>query len=178
MEISVGDAMVRGVIYVKPKDNVQKVAKVMKDNDIESVIVIEKGLGAGIVTDTDIISKIVADGLDPRKTNVSDIMTSPLITIAPGADIDDAARKMRAEDIHRLVVTQGGKIVGIISEFDIVKVEPALHVLIREHSMWDIADLATPETTISGVCESCENYCEDLTNSSGRLLCEECIKER
>lgn len=177
MELKVGDAMTRGVIYVKPEDNVQRVAEIMKKNDIDSVIVINNGIGVGIVTDTDIIAKVVADGENPRTTPVSDIMTSPLITIEPGADIDDAAIEMRDKDVRRLIVARGGNIIGMLSEFDLVRVEPALHLLIREHSQWDIADVASPAGTISGICEVCGNYSEDLRPFNGRLMCEECASE-
>lgn len=177
MELKVGDVMTRGVIYVKPEDNIQRVAEIMRKNDIDSVIVIENGVGIGIITNTDIITKVVADGKDPRRVKVSEIMTSPLITITPNRDIDDAARKMRDNEVKRLVVTRDGKIIGIISEFDIIRVEPALHLLIREHSQWDIADLSSPESTISGICEVCDNYSESLRSVDGRLLCEECASE-
>jgi len=177
MELKVGDAMTRGVIYVKPDDNVQRVAEIMRKNDIDSVIVIDNGIGVGIVTDMDIIAKVVANGRDPKTTTVSGIMTSPLLTITPGADIDDAAREMRDRDVRRLVVTQDGNIIGMLSEFDLVRVEPALHLLIREHSQWDIADIASPAATISGICEVCGNYSEDLMPFNGRLVCEECASE-
>ncbi|HEX54593.1 MAG: inosine-5-monophosphate dehydrogenase [Candidatus Altiarchaeales archaeon] len=177
MELSVGDAMTRGVIYVRPNENIQRVAEIMKKNDIDSVIVIDNGVGVGIVTDTDIISKIVAEGKDPKRVIVSEIMTSPLITIDPDADIEEAAKVMRDRDIRRLVVTKDGNIVGILSEFDIVRVEPALHLLIREHSQWDIADLSPEVGTISGICEVCDNYSESLRPINGRLICEECASE-
>ncbi|MBN2251219.1 MAG: CBS domain-containing protein [Candidatus Altiarchaeota archaeon] len=174
MELKVGDAMTKGVIYASPKDNIQRIADIMGKNDIDSVIVMEKGKGVGIVTDSDIIAKVVATGKDPKTTCVSDIMTLPLITTSPDKDIDNAARMMRDKNIKRLVVVQNNRIVGILSEFDLVKIEPALHILIKEHSKWDIADIPSPAGTISGNCESCSNYSEKLTNIEGRLLCEEC----
>ncbi len=177
MELKVGDAMTRGVIYIKPKDSIQRVAEIMKKNDIDSVIVIDNGVGVGIVTDRDIIAKVVAHDRDPKTTRISEIMTSPLITITPDTDIDDAARKMRDKDIRRLIVTQDGNIIGMLSEFDLVRVEPALHLLIREHSQWDIADMTSPVGTISGICEVCSNYSEDLRSFNGRLVCEECASE-
>lgn len=176
-EITVGDAMTRGVIGVDVNDNVQRAAEVMKKNDIESVIVMEKGGGVGIVTERDIICKIVAESKDPKRTKVAEIMTSPLITIRPDAGIDEAAKSMRDNDIHRLIVMDRGKIIGVISEFDLVRIEPALHTLIREHSMWNITDVAEAGLgTVSGVCEVCENYSENLHIVDGRLICEDCIE--
>ncbi|MFZ2454865.1 MAG: CBS domain-containing protein [Candidatus Altiarchaeia archaeon] len=177
MELRVGDAMTRGVIYAAPTDNIQRIAEIMKKNDIDSVIVMEKGRGIGIVTDTDIIGKVVALGKDPKTAQVSSVMTSPLITITPDKDVDLAARMMRDKNIKRLVVMQNAKIVGIISEFDLIKIEPALHILIKEHSQWDIADIPLSVNTVSGICEECGEYSENLGKLEGRLVCEECFRE-
>ncbi len=177
MELSVGDAMTKGVIYVSPEDSVQRVAEIMKKNDIDSVIVISKGKGVGIVTDTDIIVKIVAEGKDPNTVTVKDTMVYPLITITPEKDIDDAMKMMQENEVKRLVVTQNNNIVGILTEFDLLSVEPAVHTLIKEHAEWDIADIPSPDGTISGICEVCGNYSENLINANGRLLCDDCINE-
>jgi CBS domain-containing protein len=177
MELRVGDAMTRGVIYATPADNIQRIAEIMKKNDIDSVIVMDKSRGVGIVTDTDIIVKVVALGKDPKTTSVSSVMTTPLITITPDKDVDLAARMMRDKNIKRLVVMQNAKIVGIISEFDLIKIEPALHILIKEHSQWDIADIPLSVNTVSGICEECGEYSENLGKLEGRLVCEECFRE-
>jgi len=174
-ELSVGDVMTRGVICVDEDDTVKIAAEVMGKNDISAVIVVRKGEGIGIVTEKDIISKIVAENKNPMTVKISEVMTTPLITIEPGADIDDAARIMRDKEIRRLLVKEKGKVIGVISEFDIVKVEPALHLLIQEHAKWDISTaMAAGEGMIAGICESCENYTDSLTSFDGRLICEEC----
>jgi CBS domain-containing protein len=173
--LKVGDAMTRGVICVDVKDTVQEAAEVMRKNDISSVIVIKKGDGVGIITERDIICKIVADSKNPEEMVVADVMTSPLITIKPETDIDDAARIMRDKNIRRLVVADKDKIIGVISEFDIVRLEPAMHTLIREQYTWKLSEAhAAAEGIVSGICESCENYSEKLTNIDGRLLCDDC----
>ena len=177
MELKVGDVMTKGAIYVRPNENIKRVAEIMRNNDIDSIIVLDKRKGVGIITDKDIISKVVAEGKDPNTTAVSEVMTSPLITITPDEDIDEAARKMRDKNIRRLVVKQNDNIIGVLSEFDLVRVEPAMHLLISEHSKLDIGDLESPIGTISGICEECGNYSENLRIISGKLLCEDCISE-
>ncbi len=173
--LMVGDAMTRGVICVDVEDTVRKAAEVMKKNDISGVVVTKKGDGVGVVTERDIICKIVAEGRRPDDITVRQIMTSPLITIQPDADIDDAARLMRDKDVRRLVVSEKGRIIGVISEFDIVKIEPALHTIIKETYNWQIHQAhAAAEGYVAGVCESCENYSEKLTNYDGRMICAEC----
>ncbi|MFH1056139.1 MAG: CBS domain-containing protein [Candidatus Altiarchaeota archaeon] len=175
-EITVGDAMTRGVICVDAKDTVQEAAEVMKKNDISAVIVTKKGDGVGIITERDIICKIVAVNKNPKKVRIGDVMTSPLVTVKPSASIDDAARAMRNKDIRRLVVSDKGRIIGVLSEFDIVKLEPALHLLIREQSRWDISEAhAATEGYVTGVCENCDNYSDKLAIYEGKLLCDECM---
>ncbi len=174
MELKVGDVMTRGVIYVRPNENVQRVAEIIKKNDIDSVIVIEKGQGVGIMTDRDILRKVVAEGKHPKSTLVSEVMTTPLLTISPEEPIEKAARIMRDKGIRRLVVSRDHNIIGIFSEFDLVRVEPAMHLLIREHSRFDIADVSPETGTISGICESCSNYSENLRPMDGKLVCDDC----
>ncbi|MFH1834610.1 MAG: CBS domain-containing protein [Methanobacteriota archaeon] len=177
-ELLVGDAMTRGVICVDIGDNVKSVAEVMTKNDISSVIVTEKGDGVGIVTERDITTKIVAGGKDPKMVSVEEIMTRPLITVKPDTSIDDAARIMRDRDIRRLIVEDKDKIMGVLSEFDIVRIEPALHLLIREKSKWNIAEkFFEGAGSVSGSCEECENYSENLRVIDGRMLCDDCLSE-
>ncbi len=176
MELSVGDVMTRAVVYVKPTENIKRVAELMKSHDIDSLLVMERKKGSGIVTDTDIIRKVVAEGRDPSSIHVAEVMTSPLITIDPEMDIDEAARRMSEQHVKRLVVTKHDNIVGIVSEEDIVNVEPALSTLIREHNIWTIEEITPTPESLSGVCESCNNFSENLKVVDGRLLCEECIR--
>ncbi len=177
-DITVRDAMTRGVICVDYKDTVQEAAEVMKKNDISAVIVTKKGEGVGVITERDIICKLVAANKNPNRVAASDVMTSPLITIKPDASIDDAAKTMRDKDIRRLVVKDKDRIIGVLSEFDIVRIEPALHLLIREQYEWKLHDKdAATEGQVSGVCESCETYSETLKSIDGRLLCDECAPE-
>ncbi|MBD3388873.1 MAG: CBS domain-containing protein [Candidatus Altiarchaeales archaeon] len=175
--LKVGDAMTRGVICVDAKDTVMEAAEVMRKNDISSVIVTKKGDGIGILTERDIITKIVAENRNPEEVPVGDVMTSPLITIRPDADLDDAARAMRDRDIRRLVVSDKDRIIGVLSEFDIVRLEPAMHLLIREQYAWTLSNAhAASEGVVSGICESCENFSDNLRNYDGRLLCDDCLE--
>jgi len=177
MELKVGDVMTKGVIYVRPTENVQRAAEIIKKNDIDSVIVIEKGKGVGIITDRDIISKVVAEGKHPKGTLVSEVMTTPLLTINPKEDVDKATRLMRDKGIRRLVVAQDNNIIGIFSEFDLVRIEPAMHLLIEEHSRFDVTDSSPSVGTISGICEGCGNYSENLRPMDGKLLCDDCASQ-
>ena len=177
-DITVADAMTRGVICIDADDTVLSAAQIMDKNDISGVIVTACGEGVGVLTERDIACKMVAKGTDPRDKKVSQAMTSPLITISPDKSLDDAARIMRNKNIRRLVVVEDSNIIGLLSEFDIVRMEPALHLLIKERQRWDIYDAhAANSGSVSGICEGCENYSESLSNLDGRLICGQCLND-
>ena len=175
-ELSVGDIMTRGVICVDVMDTVKGAAEVMSRNDISAVMVTKNGKGLGIITERDITKKIVAEGEDPKTIAAKDVMTAPIITVQPSSSIDEAACLMRDSDIRRLIVENKGKIVGVLSEFDIVRIEPALHHLIREKAKWSLKDnYSEGAGTVTGHCEECENYTEKLRVIDGRVLCDDCL---
>jgi CBS domain-containing protein len=125
MARTVEEIMTRDPRTVNASDPVTEAARAMRDSDIGDVVVVDGGEVSGIVTDRDIVVRGVAEGRDPDSTNVSDVCTSGIETIEPGASVDDALRLMREHDIRRLPVVDGGNPVGIISLGDLaVEREP------------------------------------------------------
>jgi CBS domain-containing protein len=72
-----------------------------------------------IVTDRDIIAHVVAEGRDPNSVTVDDIATRELVTIGPDQDVDEARQLMARHELDRILVVEGDRLVGIISEADI-----------------------------------------------------------
>lgn len=175
--LRVRDLMARNIITIQAEDSIIKAASVMDENGVSSVVVKEGNKFSGMITERNIISRVVSKGLDPKKIKVSEVMSTPLITISPDATIEEAARKMRDNKIRRLLVEENHQKIGIIAESDIVRVDPELHFLIREKSKLE-AQFPSPtepqEITFSGFCQDCGNYLDDLRNVNGRWLCEEC----
>jgi len=174
--LRVKDIMTPNIVSILPQTNIMEASRIMSDRDISSLLIKYNNIFTGILTDRDIISKVVALGLHPKKIMSGEIMSSPLITIDENAGIDKAAEKMRKNKIRRLVVSNKDGVVGILSESDIVRVQPELHLLIREHTRLEL--IPSPdieeERSLAGYCEECENYSEDLENIFGRWLCQEC----
>jgi CBS domain-containing protein len=106
-------------------DPVLDAARVMRDNDIGDVIVVEDGQVTGIITDRDIVVRGVAEGRDAESTPVGEICTTGIQAIEPDASVEDALRMMREHDIRRLPVVKDGRPVGIVSLGDLaVEREP------------------------------------------------------
>lgn len=97
-------------------DTVLFVTEKMVANNIGAVIVMSGGEPAGIVTERDIVEKVVRLHKDPTKTRAQEVMSSPLISIEAGKSVTDALRMMRDKKIRRLAVTKGGRLVGVVTE--------------------------------------------------------------
>ena len=128
----VRDVMSRNVKTVRPDDTVHQAVQKMVKFDIGSVIVINSGRPVGILTDTNILRRIVAPRLDPATVWVKDIMTSPLITVDENTPLEEAARIMAEKKINRLPVLRNGKLVGLLSSSDIVKASPTQLSILEE----------------------------------------------
>ena len=99
---------------VEAAATVRDAAQAMRDDDVGAIIVLEGGDLHGIVTDRDIAVRVVAEGLDPTTTTVSEACSRNPTTIGSDASIDDALRVMREQALRRLPVTENGRPVGII----------------------------------------------------------------
>jgi len=97
-------------------DTILFVTEKMVANNIGAVIVMSGGEPAGIVTERDIVEKVVRLHKDPTKTRAQEVMSSPLISIEAGKSVTDALRMMRDKKIRRLAVTKGGRLVGVVTE--------------------------------------------------------------
>ncbi|MBA7708331.1 hypothetical protein ES703_117229 [subsurface metagenome] len=109
------------VITIDVEASVKEATRSMIDHKIGSILVTKLGKPAGIVTERDLIERIVEPSRDPSKTKIEEIMSAPLITISKETGILVAMRKMREYEISRLVVMDDGTLLGILSEKDIVR---------------------------------------------------------
>ena len=137
-ELRVGDIMTNKVVTVPFGKTILEVAKLMKKNGIGSVIVVEDNEGKhakGIITERDIVYKLLAKGTDPYKSKVEDVMSRPLRVVKPDTTIEEAAKAMRENKVKRLpVVNDDNELIGILSEGDIMKIFPVVVDLIEERA--------------------------------------------
>jgi CBS domain-containing protein len=173
----VRDVMSSPVITMDENETSNKAAVAMDQNDVGAVIVTNKaGKSIGIITERDLVIRVLAHNLKPDTVKAKEIMTTPLVTIEPEETITEAARRMNRLDIRRLGVIYKGNLVGIISSKDILGVMPELIEIIQERSR--IEDAArteeTEEVPMSGYCDRCNMYSENLKERNGQNICDEC----
>jgi CBS domain-containing protein len=121
-EPTVGEIMVKAVLAVDLNMNVKDCSKAMAKRGVSCAVITQANRAIGIVTERDLVSKVLADAVDPTKVFVKDIMSTPLITVPPNVSLTDAAAEMAQYSIRRLVVVdRGGSMVGIITAGDIAR---------------------------------------------------------
>ncbi len=114
------DVMTPDPSTVEPTTPVIEAARLMKQEDVGSVPIVEDGRLFGTVTDRDITLRLVAEGKDPQSTTVGDIASTDLVTIDPGQTLAEAERLMAQYQVRRLpVCEEDGKLVGIVAQADV-----------------------------------------------------------
>ncbi|MCX8194802.1 MAG: CBS domain-containing protein [Candidatus Micrarchaeota archaeon] len=175
MDIKVGSCMTVGVFTLPADKTVFDAAKLLKKTMVGSIIVTRKGKASGIITERDIIHKVIAAGKNPRKVKLKSIMSKPLKVIKASDTIEAAAISLRNNRVKRLpVVDKEGRLVGIITEGDLLRVYPGIVDVISE--MQELRQ-AKPNEYYTGVCEICGCFSEGLKRDEGKLKCDECIEE-
>jgi len=147
----------------------------MLKNKVGSCLIVENNILKGIITEKDLVEKVLAKSLDPNKTKVSNIMNKNLITIDSSKDIYDALFKMRKTDVRRLPIVSDGKLIGLITEKDILRIGPQLFDLwVEKLELREEEDkLTIVRSYKEGKCENCGAY-GPLLKLKGKLFCEAC----
>ncbi|OIO64725.1 inosine-5-monophosphate dehydrogenase [Candidatus Woesearchaeota archaeon CG_4_10_14_0_2_um_filter_57_5] len=130
--ISVMDAMTTQVITVTPEQSAEDCAKIMAAKRVGSVLVLKGNRPIGIITEQDLVRKLMAQGQNPATTPAKDIMDDRLVTIPRDTDISEAIALMAKHVIRHLPVAEDGKLYGMITAKDILKIEPALIDIMAE----------------------------------------------
>ena len=115
--MNVRDVMTSNPRTVSPGDSIQVAARIMKEEDVGVVPIVDNGRTVGIVTDRDIVIRAVAEGGSDRA--VREIATTDLVFVKPDSSTREAEKLMSERQIRRLPVVENGRLVGIISLGDI-----------------------------------------------------------
>lgn len=166
--VSVRDAMETNVLTAGRNTTVVKAAKAMAERGVGSIIIVDRKRPVGILTERDLLIKVVSADLKPSKVRVGKIMSTPIITTTPDADQMEAARLMAKSKVRRLPVVENGKIVGVVTAMDIAVISPEIAETV-EHT-----EQPTRERIDQSVCEACGEVTTDLYEVNGSWVCENC----
>jgi CBS domain-containing protein len=150
MTFKVEDIMVKEAITIDEEITVKEAADLMNKFEIGSIIAVRKGKAVGILTERDLLKRIVAEGRDPEKICVKDAMTSPLIVAEPKMDLAEAIKLMFQMKIKKLPVVEGTRLVGLVSLTDIARFQPQMMTIIKQ--------LAKKQTTPKSMQKVIDRY--------------------
>ena len=129
--ILVRDTMSKNVKTARPDSLISDVVAKMNKFRIGSVVVVQGRKPVGIITERDILRKVVELGLDPRTVKARDIMSAPILIINEEVSVEEAASIMTRNSIKKLPVVKNGNLVGIVTATDLVKSTPKIIDLVE-----------------------------------------------
>ncbi len=173
------DAMTSNPITVPSNTGLKECSKLMAQHKIGGMLITSpednKKL-VGILTDQDIVRKVVGEGKNPLTLNVKDVMQSKIISILPEEDIYFAIRKMGEENIRHLPVIKDEKLIGLITSKDTLKIEPSLFdYFVAKFELREESSKPIPHKDTS-ICESCGKLTNKLYSRKGSQVCKDCEK--
>ncbi|MEM3783658.1 MAG: CBS domain-containing protein [Candidatus Bathyarchaeia archaeon] len=131
--VLVRDVMTKNVRVLRPDSSVKEVVATMNKFDIGSIIVVQGGRPVGIITERDILKRVVEPCLAPETLTARHVMTSPVLTIDENASVNEAAKLMAKKGVKKLLVTRNNEeLAGIITFTDIVTKVPEMLSLLEE----------------------------------------------
>lgn len=136
----VSEIMSREVASLESKETAASAAKKMTEGGFGCLLVTRMGSVVGIVTERDLVRKVLAKNEDPSQIKLEDIMSQPVITVGPSMQVGDASKLMSEKRIRRLPVMDGHLLVGIVTTTDIARylarsknyVDPLINALARQ----------------------------------------------
>lgn len=176
----VKDVMSSPVITVDANETVDKVAQFMDTQRLGSIIVTDKdGRPIGIITERDLVTRVLSKDKLASELLAKDVMSSPLITINPDESLSNTARQMSKMNIRRLGVVYKGNLVGVISAKDVLAITPELLETVQEKSRIEAGSVTDviESPPMAGYCDRCGQWSSRMKEVEGEFLCDECNSE-
>jgi CBS domain-containing protein len=163
---SISDIMIRDVATVAANTSAAEAARIMSVKRISCLVVMRQDDPAGILTEKDLIRRVVTAKKNPTETRVADVMSFPITSVPPEYSVLGVNRKMDALHLHRMVVMDAGKLRGIVTQTDIMRaVRAELERVESERWGW-MTDLATQVRDTIDNLQKLEEILGKLSGSS------------
>jgi Predicted signal-transduction protein containing cAMP-binding and CBS domains len=135
MVLKIENVMVSDVITVEAETTVRQAVDLMNKHEIGCLIVVdEEEKPVGILTERDLLRRVLAKRKDPVRERVSQVMSKPLVTGTPHMDLEAATRLMFKKKIKKLPVVENGQLVGLVTLTDMVRVQPQIIEILKKLS--------------------------------------------
>jgi CBS domain-containing protein len=118
---SVRDVMTPNPRTASPEQSVVEAARLMRDEDVGSLPVVEDDRLVGVVTDRDIVVRVIAEGKEPSSTSVGQVGSRDVVFVTPDQGLDQALAEMARHQVRRLLVVEGDRLVGVVAQADVAR---------------------------------------------------------
>jgi CBS domain-containing protein len=188
-DLPVSDVMSRNLITADIAETADKLGSIMENSKVGCLIITKNSHPVGIVTERDLVIKVISKNTLPSKVRAEQIMSEPLITITPEKSVDFASREMARRKIRRLPVVQGKRLIGLVSDSDLIMVSSELSEILRDlirqnnphgefsYGSEEEMERKTPGSFIQGICEVCQKFKESLEYVDGKYVCVSCKED-
>jgi CBS domain-containing protein len=130
--VKIEELMIKKVVTVKASEKVIDAVKLMNKHEIGCLVVVNDGKPVGILTERDMLKRVLAKSKDPRKIKVGQVMSVPLMAVKPQCNIEDAAALMFKMEIKKLPVVKDGQLLGLVTLTDLVRFQPELIDMLKK----------------------------------------------
>lgn len=134
MPLKVEDVMVKEVITVDVNSTVKQAANIMNKFEIGCLIATKDGKAIGILTERDLLKRIVSEAKSPRRTKVAAVMSKPIIVVEPNMDLEEATKLMFKMKIKKLPVVEHGQLKGLVTLTDLARFQPQIIRILKKLS--------------------------------------------
>jgi len=135
VSLKVEDVMVKEVITIDENSTVKEAAEVMNKFEIGCLIAVRKGKAMGIITERDLLKRVVAEAKAANKTKVKEVMSSPLVVVEPSMELEEAVKLMFQMKIKKLPVVESKRLVGLVTLTDIARFQPQMITILKQLTM-------------------------------------------
>lgn len=133
MSIKIHDIMVHKVITAKKDTTVKDAVELMNKYEIGCLVVVENGKPVGIITERDLLKRVLTKSKRLKNMKVMEIMSKPVLSVTPNVEIEDAGKLMIQNKIKKLPIVEKGNLLGLVTLTDILRIQPQL---IRKYKIY------------------------------------------
>jgi CBS domain-containing protein len=132
LSLKIEDVMVEDVVTVEEDITVKKAVAIMNKYEIGCLIITKRGKPVGIITERDMLTRVLAESRAAEKTKVSEVMSRPLIVADPNMDLEEAAKLMFKMKVKKLPVVSDGRLVGLVTLTDLARFQPQIMKILKK----------------------------------------------
>jgi len=126
MSIEIRSIMVDKVVTTKKDATVKEAVELMNKHEIGCLVVVEDEEPVGIITERDLLKRVLAESKETKNMKVEEVMSTPVLYVTPNVEVEDAAKLMIQNKIKKLPVVEKGKLRGLVTLTDLLRIQPQL----------------------------------------------------